>query len=103
MMHIKITLFACIAGLMPYCLHAQEHQLDSISLQNVISPIEKRWEQPGGDSTIYFILEQVRRFCGEDDNCPSQAYYAIMSKPERWFLFHSCREFTLKCHLRLPG
>ncbi|MCC6411822.1 MAG: hypothetical protein IT270_09185, partial [Saprospiraceae bacterium] len=82
-MHLKITLFACIAGLMPYCLYAQEHQLDSISLQNVIAPIEKRWEQPGGDTAIYFILEHVHRFCGEDDNCLSQTYGAILSKLEK--------------------
>ena len=68
---------------MPYCLPAQAKQPDAAFLKDVLPVIEARWEQPGGDTAIYFILEQVRAFCGEDDNCLVQTYNAILSKLER--------------------
>ncbi len=68
---------------MPCCLHAQMQQPDAAFLKDVLPVIEARWEQPGGDTAIYFILEQVRPFCGEDDNCLARTYNAILSKLER--------------------
>ncbi len=47
--------------------------------------IEKQMEQPGADTTRHFILQTVRSFCGTDDDCLYQAYYAIMIKLERRF------------------
>jgi len=81
--YLKTLLIACLTGFMPYCLPAQEQQPDAVFLKEVLPAIEARWEQPGGDTAIYFILEQVRHFCGEDDNCLAQAYGAIMSKLEQ--------------------
>jgi len=65
---------------MSYCLQAQA---PTAFFKDVLPALEARWEQPGGDTAIHFVLERAHRFCGEDDNCLSQVYKVIMSKLER--------------------
>ncbi len=82
-MFLKTLLLAFLTGFIPCCMHAQIQQPDAVFLKEVLPVIEARWEQPGGDTAIYFIFEQVRAFCGEDDKCLARTYNTILSKLER--------------------
>lgn len=83
LVYLKILLFACFTGLMPCILHAQVQQSDTFFLKKVLPVIEARWEQPGGDTAIYFILQQVQNYCGEDENCLIASYSSLVRKLER--------------------
>ena len=63
----------------------QKQQDESLFDEKTRYLIEVRLEQPGADTARYFILQQVRRHCGNDDQCQYEAYYEIMIKLEMRF------------------
>jgi tetratricopeptide (TPR) repeat protein len=42
---------------------------DNITSDKIGSLIEARLEQPGGDTSCFYIMEAVRKECGKDDKC----------------------------------
>ena len=63
-------------------LNAQTNKLTDPFLENLLTLIDDRLEQPGGDTAHHFIFEKVRLHCGDDSDCLYGLYDKVLQKLE---------------------
>lgn len=73
-----------LSGVATVSLFAQQDSTTTEAAK-IWPTIEARLDQPGADTSRFFILQQVRNHCGADYECRYQTYYQLMIKLERRF------------------